>query len=95
MGVHMIHGDAQHLQRAVQGAENWNNSGKYVEIRADVPKDDKWCRAVYDTCQDDEDKEVATQICDAVRSHSFNFHSIRLITITKVKTKRRQKIDTC
>ena len=56
----------------------------------------KRCRAVDNTYQDVEDKEIATLEFDMVRSvFIFNFPSVRSVIITKLKTKGSQRIDTC
>ena len=46
-------------------------------------------------CQKVEDKEVATQEFDALRSKIFNFHGIRSEIIAKLKTKGSKRKDTC
>ena len=56
------------------------------------PTDDKRCRAVHVTWQGNEDREVATQEIDVVRSKGFKFHSIRSVIIAKLKkAKKNQK----
>ena len=55
-----------------------------------VPKDDKRCREVHDTHQYDEGKEMAILEFDVARSNVFNFHSLRSVIITKLKTNAAQ-----
>ena len=56
-----------------------------------MQKDDKRCRPVHNMCQHDEDKDVATQEFDVVRSKVLNFHSIRSVIIAKLETINSQK----
>ena len=56
-----------------------------------VPKDDKRCRSFHNMYQYNDDKEMGTRDFDVVRSTIFNFHSLRIVIITKLKTKKKAK----
>ena len=76
--AHMSSRGAQPMAGAVQSVGNattfeWVCKNKIKE----VPKEDKRCRAAHDMCQDDEDREVATKVFDAVGSVVFNFNCLQ------------------
>ena len=50
---------------------------------------------MHDICYIDEDREVATQVFDTVRSNIFNFKSVRSVIIAKLKTKCSQRSGAC
>ena len=91
-GAHMSHGGQQPMARAVQGVENGTTLSEYVGPKKTMAKG---CRVIHDMCQNNEDKELATQEFDVVRSRIFNFHSTRSVIITGLKTKSSQKTGTC
>ena len=55
---------------------------------------DKRHKAFHDTCQHNEEQEVATQEFGVLRSKIFNFHSVRSAIIGKLKAKGSQETDT-
>ena len=51
-----------------------------------MPKDDKTHGAVHNMLQDDGVKKASTEEFDTVRSKDFNFHSLRSVIISHLKT---------
>ena len=73
----------------------WKTEPLQVNMQGQEQTGVKRCRAVHDISKDNKDKKVATQEFDVVRKKSFNFHSIRLVIIAKLKTKKQPKTHTC
>ena len=86
--THMNPGGAQLIAGAVQDVEKPTNLSWYPEARAGrcqrVTKD----MEQYNACQDNEDKELATQGSDMERYKVFNFQS--QISNNRKATKKKQ-----
>ena len=58
-------------------------------VVAQRQKNDKRCRAVHDTHQDDKDYEVATREFDAVTLKGFSSYSVRPVIIANLKKQQK------
>ena len=63
----------------------WEGMQKWEQWDARYCK--RW-RAVHDMCQNAQNKEVATQEFDAVRSKLFNVYSVKSFLLSKLRQKQ-------